>query len=176
MASRLMELESVLLALLATSGSDLSTDPALGLSPSLSRFKASPATSAPVPDIRYSQRSITPGLDDMDSDKGDIGIGVLLDKVTGAEDVLVKGLVPGGLAGRTGLIRQNDVLEAVNGERVRGLGLGAIYRRMQGREGSPLFLQLARRGCSHLLNAPVRYQVSFVRSSAPPPAVVVGQA
>eukprot|EP00293_Proteomonas_sulcata_P015485 CAMPEP_0184312258 /NCGR_PEP_ID=MMETSP1049-20130417/48408_1 /TAXON_ID=77928 /ORGANISM="Proteomonas sulcata, Strain CCMP704" /LENGTH=126 /DNA_ID=CAMNT_0026628255 /DNA_START=113 /DNA_END=491 /DNA_ORIENTATION=+ len=95
------------------------------------------------------------------------GVGILLDKTLASGEVVVKALLHGSVAKQSGIICQNDVLETVNGnelpqhptlanpvpldgvlpgESVNNLGIGAVYRRMQGSEGTSLFLQFHRKG------------------------------
>jgi hypothetical protein len=72
------------------------------------------------------------------------GIGLLLERVDGEDDVHVKELTPGGAAEKDGRIVKMDVILSVDGVDVTGMHLEKVFKLILGEEGTKVTLQVQR--------------------------------
>ena len=72
------------------------------------------------------------------------GIGLLLERVDGEDDVHVKELTPGGAVEKDGRIAILDIILSVDGVNVSGMHLQKVFNLVLGEEGSQVTLQIQR--------------------------------
>jgi hypothetical protein len=74
--------------------------------------------------------------------KGQCGIGLLLEVAHDSNAVKVKSVLPGSPAEQSGKIRAGDELHSVRGQVVAGMPLASVFEMVLGDEGSTLELEL----------------------------------